>query len=70
VRFTALVIVIPDDTSADGVVALGSVRGARTFLVQRARLADLVQTRAAGVAFGGTDHFEVRTRVHGAARYV
>jgi hypothetical protein len=70
VRFTALAIVIPDDTSADGVVALGSVRGARTFLVQRARLADLVQTRAPGVAFGGTDHFEVRTRVQSAARYV
>ncbi|WP_229841778.1 nuclease-related domain-containing protein [Pseudolysinimonas yzui] len=70
VRFTALAIVIPDDTSAEGVVALGTVRGARAFLVQRARLADLVQTRAAGVAFGGTDHFEVRTRVQGAAQYV
>lgn len=70
VRFAALAIVVADDTSPAGVVELGSIRGAKTVLVQRARLADLVGQRAAGHAFGGTDLFEVRTRVQGAARFV
>jgi hypothetical protein len=70
VRFSALAVVVPDDTSPEGVVTLGTIRGARTLLVQRSRLADLVQTRPDGHAFGGTDLFEVRTRVQGAARFV
>lgn len=70
VRFSALAIVIPDDRGAEGVVILGSVRGATTFLVQRARLAHLISSRPAGPAFGGTDLFEVRTRVQSAARFV
>lgn len=70
VRFSALAIVVADDTSPEGVIALGTIRGARTFLVQRARLANLLNTRPPGVAFGGTDQFEVRTRVQGAARFV
>ncbi|WP_309711011.1 DnaJ domain-containing protein [Pseudolysinimonas sp.] len=70
VRFTGLAIVIPDDMSPEGVVTLGSVRGATTFLVQRTRLAHLIGTRPAGPAFGGTDLFEVRTRVQSAARFV
>lgn len=70
VRFSALAIVIPDDMSPEGVVTLGSVRGATTLLVQRTRLAHLIGTRASGLAFGGTDLFEVRTRVQSAARFV
>ncbi len=70
VKFSALAIVIPDDTSPEGVITLGSVRGAATLLVQRARLANLVGTRAGGLAFGGTDLFEVRTRVQSAARFI
>lgn len=70
VRFSALAVVVPDDTSPEGVAALGTIRGARTLLVQRSRLADLVQTRPDGHAFGGTDLFEVRTRVQSAARFV
>jgi hypothetical protein len=70
VRFSALAIVIPDDMSPEGVVTLGSIRGATTFLVQRVRLAHLVGARPSGPAFGGTDLFEVRTRVQSAARFV
>ena len=70
VKFSALAIVIPDDTSADGVAILGSVRGATTFLVQRPRLAHLIGARPAGPSFGGTDLFEVRTRVQSTARFV
>jgi hypothetical protein len=70
VKFSALAIVIPDDTSAEGVAILGSVRGATTFLVQRPRLAHLIGARPSGPSFGGTDLFEVRTRVQSAARFV
>ncbi len=70
VRFTALVIVVPDGASAEGVIDLGSVRGARALLVQRPRLVDLVRRGIPGVGIGGTDLFEVRTRVQAAARFV
>lgn len=70
VRFAALAIVIPDDTGPEGVVSVGTIRGAQTFLVERARVANLVSTRPAGLAFGGTDLFEVRTRVQSAVRFV
>jgi hypothetical protein len=70
VKFSTLAIVIPDDTSPEGVVTLGSARGATTLLVQRTRLAHLIGNRPAGLSFGGTDLFEVRTRVQAAARFV
>lgn len=70
VRFSALAVVVPDDTSPEGVIELGTIRRARTLLVQRPRLADLVRTRPSGLAFGGTDLFEVRTRIQGAAHFV
>lgn len=70
VKFSALAIVVPDDASPDGVMALGSVRGSQALLVQRPRLADLVRTGLPGVGTGGTDLFEVRTRVTGAVRFV
>lgn len=70
VRFSALAVVIPDDMSPSGAIDLGTIRGARTVLVQRSRLADLVRTRPSGPAFGGTDLFEVRTRIQSAVRFV
>jgi hypothetical protein len=70
VKFTALVIVVPDGAAPEEVVDLGSVRGSRALLVQRPRLADLVRRGIPGVGIGGTDLFEVRTRVQAAARFV
>ncbi|MGN6325494.1 J domain-containing protein [Pseudolysinimonas sp.] len=70
VRFTALVIVVPDGAAPEGVVDLGGVRGARALLVERPRLVDLVRRGIAGVGIGGTDLFEVRTRLQSAARFV
>jgi hypothetical protein len=70
VKFSALAIVVPDDASPEGVMALGSIRGAQTLLVQRSRLANLVRIGVPGVSVGGTDLFEVRTRVQAAARFV
>lgn len=70
VKFSALAIVVPDDTTSEGVMSLGTIRGAQTLLVQRSRLANLVRIGVPGVGVGGTDLFEVRTRVQAAARFV
>lgn len=69
-RFSGLVIVVPDDASAEGVLDIGKVRSARASLVQHSRVAHFVRTGIPGVGVGGTDLFEVRTRVQGAARFV
>ena len=70
VKFSALAIVVPDDMTAEGVTAIGSIRGAQTLLVQRSRLANLVRLGVPGVGVGGTELFEIRTRVQAAARFV
>ena len=70
VKFSALVVVVPDGASPEDVIDLGSVRGAQALLVQRPRLVDLVRTGLPGVGTGGTDLFEVRTRVASAVQYV
>lgn len=70
VRFSALVIVVEDDQAADSLAELGTVRGAQGMLVQRSRLVTLIRTGLPGVGVGGTDLFEVRTRLQSAVRFV
>lgn len=70
VKFSALVIVVPDSASPEDVMPLGSVRGSQALLVQRPRLANLVRTGLPGVGIGGTDLFEVRTRVASAVQFI
>ncbi|MEO8260999.1 MAG: DnaJ domain-containing protein [Pseudolysinimonas sp.] len=70
VRFSAVVIVVPDGASPEDVMSLGSVRGSQALLVQRPRLVDLVRSGLPGVGVGGTDLFEVRTRVASAVQFI
>ncbi|MEO5921361.1 MAG: DnaJ domain-containing protein [Pseudolysinimonas sp.] len=70
VKFSALVVVVPDGASPEDVIDLGSVRGAQALLVQRPRIVDLVRSGLPGVGTGGTDLFEVRTRVASAVQFV
>jgi hypothetical protein len=71
VRFTALVIVLPEDELAEDLVVLGSIRGATTAVVRQSRLASLVRDGLPGSAMiGGTELFEVRTRLQSAIRFV
>jgi len=70
VKFSALLVVVDDGASAEGVEEIGKVRSARALLVQRPRLAHLVRTGVPGIGIGGTDLFEVRTRVQSAVRFV
>ncbi len=70
VKFSALLIVVEDDQAVESAVELGSVRGAQGMLVQRSRLVNLIRTGLPGVGVGGTDLFEVRTRLQAAVRFV
>ena len=70
VKFSALVIVVPDGASAVGVASIGTVKGIPALLIQQPRLAHAVRVGLPGVTTGGTDLFEVRTRVKSAVRYV
>ncbi len=70
VRFTGLAVVVPDDALAESVVALGTVRGATALVVQRSRIAGLLRQGIQGIGTGGTELFEVRTRLQSAVRFV
>ncbi|WP_309617015.1 DnaJ domain-containing protein [Salinibacterium sp.] len=71
VRFTALVIVLPDDALDDSVVALGSVRGAATLAVTQSSLTMLLRQGIPGSEpIGGNELFDVRTRVGDGVRFV
>ncbi|MDJ0335062.1 DnaJ domain-containing protein [Salinibacterium sp. G-O1] len=71
VRFTGLVIVLPDDALAESVTQLGSVRGAATLAVTQTSLAMLLRQGIPGSApIGGNELFDVRTRVADGVRFV
>jgi hypothetical protein len=71
VRFTAIAIVVPDDASDESLQVLGKTRGMVSLLVQRSRLPDLLRNGIAGTPqIGGTELFEVRTRLQAAIRFV
>jgi hypothetical protein len=71
VKFTALVIVVPDGGSDDSLMPVGRLRGVPTMLVQHSRLPDLLRSGLAGATpVGGNELFDVRTRLQAAARFV
>ncbi|MCU1509867.1 MAG: molecular chaperone DnaJ [Glaciihabitans sp.] len=71
VRFSALLIVLPDDALDTPVVVLGSVRGATTAAVRRSQLPAVLRNGVDDkTEIGGTDLFEVRTRLQAAIRFV
>jgi hypothetical protein len=71
VKFTALVIVLPDDELAENLVVLGSIRGATTAAVRQSRLSTLMRDGIPGArVVGGTELFDLRTRLQSAIRFV
>jgi hypothetical protein len=50
-------------------MSLGRVAGAQAVLVQRSRLTNLVRDGLPGIGLGGTNLFDLRTRVDAAVRY-
>lgn len=71
VRFTALVIVLPDDALDEPMMMLGRVRGAETLAVRQSSLPPLLRQGLPGSApIGGNELFDVRTRLSDGVRYV
>lgn len=70
VKFSAFVIVVEDAQAPASLTELRSIRGAQGLLVQRSRLVNLIRTGLPGVGVGGTDLFEVRTRLQQTVRFV
>jgi hypothetical protein len=69
VKFSALGVVVPD-ADAPALADLGSVRGSRALLIPQPQLAHVIRTGIPGVGTGGTDLFELRSRIQGVVRYV
>lgn len=70
VKFTTLVIVVPDDAIEQS-LTVGRMRGVASAVVHRSRLPGLLRAGVEGAPqIGGTELFEVRTRLQGAVRYV
>lgn len=71
VRFTALVIVLPDNALEDSVVELGSSRGAVTLAVRASYLPGLMRNGLPGMdRAGGNELFDVRTKLQNGIRFV
>jgi hypothetical protein len=68
VTFTGLVIVLPDDALDQPIAELGSVRAARAVALRQSVLAHHLRSSAS--ALGGTEVFEVRTRLQAGIRFV
>jgi curved DNA-binding protein CbpA len=70
VSFSALVIVLPDDALASPYLELGKRRGASVIAVRRSSLAPLLRDGPpGGPAVGGTELFELRTRLQQRVRF-
>jgi len=71
VKFTALVIVVPDDDFDENYEVLGSSRGAATVVAQQSHLPALLRNGLPGSRrTGGTEAFDVRTRLQNGIRFV
>ena len=71
VRFTALVIVLPDAALDEPLTRLGSIRGAAAVAVRLEHVPALLRTGIPGVdPVGGNELFDVRSRLTGGLRFV
>jgi hypothetical protein len=71
VKFTALVIVLPDDAVEEPVVVLGTIRGATTAIARQSSLPALLRDGIPGArVIGGNELFDVRTRLQENIRFV
>ena len=71
VKFSALVIIVPDDQLDEPLTVLGSIRGAATVVVRQSVLPALLRDGVASARLlGGNELFDVRTRLQGAIRFV
>jgi DnaJ domain/Nuclease-related domain len=70
VRFTALLLVLPEDALAEPAVRLGSSRGADLVALRGSTLLTALRDgMPGGRAVGGSEIFDVRTRLQGTVRF-
>lgn len=71
VRFSGAMVVLPDDAILDAVTELGKVRGTPVALVTRSALTTLLRRGIPGAReVGGTELFDIRTRLQQRVRHV
>ncbi|MEN2738848.1 J domain-containing protein [Microbacterium sp. X-17] len=71
VRFSGAIVVLPDDHLADAVTEFGTVRGIRVAVSSRSGLGTVLRRGLVGAReMGGTELFDVRTRLQQAVRFV
>ncbi|PJJ72605.1 nuclease-like protein [Diaminobutyricimonas aerilata] len=71
VKFSALLVVLPDDALAEPLLEVGSVRGALTAAVRHSVLPSVLRAGLPGTRqVGGVDIFDVRTKLQSAIRFV
>jgi len=70
VRFGGAILVLPDDDLAQATTPLGTIRGTTVVVVRRSALRTLLRTGAPGSrTIGGTELFDVRTRIQQTVRF-
>ncbi|WP_295840100.1 DnaJ domain-containing protein [uncultured Microbacterium sp.] len=71
VRFSGAMVVLPDDDVLDAITELGKVRGTPVALVTRSALTTLLRRGITGAReVGGTELFDIRTRLQQRVRHV
>lgn len=71
VRFSGAIVVLPDDDVFDAITELGKVRGTPVALVTRSALTTLLRRGITGAReVGGTELFDIRTRLQQRVRHV
>ncbi|MFJ6653340.1 J domain-containing protein [Microbacterium sp. NPDC091313] len=71
VRFSGAIVVVPDGDILDAITQLGKVRGTPVAVVARSALSTLLRQGVAGAReIGGTELFDVRTRLQQRVRFV
>ncbi|GAB6859690.1 J domain-containing protein [Microbacterium xylanilyticum] len=70
VRFGGGILVLPDDDLAQAVTPLGAIRGTMMVVVRRSALRPLLRTGVPGSrTIGGTELFDLRTRIRQTVRF-
>ena len=71
VRFSGAIVVLPDGDTLDSVTELGKVRGTPVAVTSRSALATVLRQGVAGAReIGGTELFDIRTRLQQRVRHV
>lgn len=71
VKFTALVVVVPDDATDAALTVVGKTRGVPTVLVRLSRLPEFMRTGLPDARpVGGTELFELRSRLQASIQFV